>query len=473
MSEDALMEDSLMGDEAIESDPEAVLNDVLLEEAAMQDEALMNDDPSVAFDTASRSYRRQSNKFAGKSVGQGDAAYWRNRAMKAELGEAPGQRKFATKGITGVVDQADRPGAYGHAFKSYLYNGLGLMNDNEKYVLRAKGRADWGATKSAFQMDSNGSIKTYFGGSDASVGFAVPPDWVSDLNKNILAVSSMAGECKTRTTTSDRIVQPNVLTDDARRAHRAVVRWPGEVMTSGTPHRTTEDVFSQIDIPIHVMLMSLTAGNSALEDVTFSLEEEINEAFSEAVGVAYDTLIWGGDGQGKLEGIVANSQVVGHPSVGTTTVGGYVPTGSNDGIVNADVLKKIFFNLPTFYRQRAKWYMNSNTAHQIATLKNANGDYMIEDRTLGLTDSGAPEKLFGRPIVYNEFADDIATGAFPVIFGDLSRTYVVGKRVDFTIKRFDDSNYAELDQVLYMGRARIGGQVFQAAGLKVLKIAES
>jgi len=432
-------------------------------EATMFDDATMDD--TLLGGPAAASYRgRRSSR---KSLDT-NADYWKSRAMKAEMMEAPGQRRFG--GVGQVTDSADRPGAYSGAFKAYLHKGLGLMTDQEKYVLTNKGRVDWSDAKGSFARTKSGAFKTYFGGSDASAGFAVPPDWVAELNKNIMTQTVMAPECRTRSTTSDRIVQPNLVTTDARRSHAAVVRWPGEVITAGSEHRTVEDTFSQVDVPIHVMLLSLTAGNSALEDVSFSLEDEINEAFSEAVAIAYDDLIWGGDGQGKLEGIVVNSNVTGARSTGVQSVSGYIPTGSPDGIVTADVLKEMLFHLPRGYRQRSKWYMNSNTALQIATLKDGEGNYLIDVRTESLQAAGVPERLLGKPIVINEYADDIAQDAFPIVLGDLSRGYLIGKRVDFSIRRFDDSQYAELDQVLFLGRARLGGQVLQQAALKVLKV---
>ena len=432
-----------------------------------------DEDDSYGMDEE-KSMRRRSRRVRGKSASYGsDAQYWRNRAMKAELSEAPGQR--GQFGRMKVRDEADRPGAYSNAFKSYLYQGLGLMTDSQKYVLKGKGRTNWGATKGTFAAPGQGALKTYFGGSDASAGFAVPPDWVAELNKNIMTQTVMAPECRTRTTTSDRIVQPNLVTTDARRAHAAEVRWPGEVITDPTTaHRTIEDQYSQVDVPIHVMLMSLTAGNSALEDVSFSLEDEINEAFSEAVAIAYDELIWSGDGQGKLQGIVVNDQVTGTRSLNMQTVSGYVPTGSPDGIVTPDVLKEMLFHLPRGYRQRSKWYMNSNTALQIATLKDGEGNYFIDERDASLQSTGGvPLTLLGKPIVINEYADDIVEDGFPIVLGDLSRGYLIGKRVDFSIRRFDDSNYAELDQVLFLGRARVGGQVLTPASMKTLKVSVS
>ena len=438
------------------------------EEALMteDEEALMAEEEILT----GKTYRSRTG--ARKSVGYKDnSEYWRTRAIKAELMEAPGQRSFNRYGS--VRDVADREGAYTNAFKAYLTVGLGMMTDSEKYVLRAKGQTNWGDVQGVSRFDSaTKSVKTYNSGTDSAGGFAVPPDWVNELNKNIMSATVMAGECKTRTTTSDRIIQPNLVTTDGRRAHAARVRWPGE-LPAATDHRATEDTYSQVDVPIHVMLISMAASNSSLEDITFSLEDEINEAFSEAVAVAYDELIWGGDGQGKMQGIVNNSQVNGSASTGVTSVSGYVATGSTDGIVNADCLKQMLFHLPRGYRAKAKWFMNSDTGLQISTLKDGEGNYLIDQRDEALQNVGVPERLLGLPIVYNEYASDVSSGNYPIVLADLSRGYIIGKRVDFSIRRFDDSNYAELDQVLFLGRARIGGQVLQPAAIKLLKVATS
>ena len=448
---------------------DAMMQDALMQDALMQDDAFAQDEDFAAMSEVpmgGKAYRSPAYRSADPYA---QALFWKRRALELETMEAPGQRAFKSMG---VKDVADRPGAYENAFKSYIYKGLGLMTDQEKYVLQGKGKARW--ENSTFAFDSaTKSVKTYNSSSDASVGFLVPEDWVNELNKNIMTQTVMAPECRTRTTTSDRIVQPSIRTTDARRAHAAQVRWPGESPSSNQEHRSDEDQYNQITIPIHVMLISLAATNSALEDSTFNLEEEINESFAEAVAVSYDQLIWGGDGQNKMQGIVVNGDVTGSRSLGVSTVGGYIPSGSKDGIVTADVLKTMQFHLPQGYRSRAKWYMNSNTGLEIATLKDGEGNYLIDLRDEGLRSAGIPDRLLGRPIVYNEWASDIAEDAFPIVLADLSRGYVIGRRVEFSVRRFDDSNYAEHDQVLFLGRARLGGQVSMPAAFKVLKVAAS
>lgn len=402
----------------------------------------------------------------------------RQRIKALELGEAPNQRgAFKTMQVT---DEADRKGAYEHAFKAYMIRGEAGLFDNEKYALRAKGRDDFGAATMGYDAQNeavksldNGSMKTYTSGSDGSWGYAVPEDWVNELNKNILEDAVLAGECKTRNTSSDRLIQPNLVTEDGRRAHRAQVSWPGE-SPAATDHTATEDVLSQISIPVHVMLISNTTSLSSLEDSAFNLQDEITEAFSEAVSVAYDSLIYSGNGQGKLRGIVADTAVTGSASTGISSVSGYVATGSASTFLNADFIKQMLFNLPKGWRKRAKWIFNSNTGLVISQLKDSNGNYLIDQRDSELSRyGGPPANLLNLPILYDEFADDIAADAFPMVLADLSRAYTIARRVEFSVRRFDDSNYAELDQVLFLGRARIGGQVTQPAAIKVAKVAVS
>jgi HK97 family phage major capsid protein len=425
-------------------------------------EATMSDDMD-SDDMETKSYRNRSSKSVKSAEN-----YWKEKALSLQNMEAPSQRTFNRAQI---VDEADQKGAYNHAFKSYLRVGMGLLNEREKNTLRAKGQTNWGEANT-FSRDG-GAYKTYSGGSDASVGFAVPPDWVDELNRNIMTQTVMAAECRTRVTTSDVMVQPNVRTSDARRMGAATVSWPGENPASSASSLSADSTFSQINIPINVMLINKPVTNSALEDVSFDLEAFVNEEFSEAVAIAYDELIWSGDGQGKLLGIVSDPDITTTASTGMTIPGGYVASGSASGIPTADTLMKMMYHLPLPYRQRAKWYMNSNTLYTLSTLKDGNGNYLIGDRNGSLEQAGGVESLLRKPIVVNEWADDIAANAFPIILGDLSKGYIIGKRVEFSIRRFDDSQQAVSDQVLFLGRARLGGAVLQPAAIKVMKVAVS
>jgi lipopolysaccharide export system ATP-binding protein len=115
--------------------------------------------------------------------------------------------------------------------------------------------------------------------------------------------------------------------------------------------------------------------------------------------------------------------------------------------------------------------LDPRTAEVVMQLKDGNGRYLWGDEQ-GLN-SGVPTNLINRPIVFNEWASDIAAGAFPLILADLSRAYTIANRVEFSVKRFDDSTYATQDNTLLLGRARLGGMVTQPLAIKALKIATS
>jgi HK97 family phage major capsid protein len=406
------------------------------------------------------------------------------RIQALELLEAPGEsmvglRPRAMKsyggGVTVTRDEGDQPGRYAKAFKAYLTGGMDKLDRYEKQLLVKKGERRWDGDDSAAVMGGSGyklaSVKALNTSNAGSVGFAVPEDWITELNKNLMAQTVMAADAKVRQTTSDTIIQPDLTTTDARRAYAANVQWPGESPASPTEFDATEIALGQIQVPIHVMLIRMTQTNSALEDVAFDLQAEITEAFSEATAVAYDTLIWSGNGQGKMRGIVVDTRLNDHASTSVTTVGGYIAAGSTSAITSGDKLKQMFSNLPSGYRSRAKWYCNSDTALLISEMKDGIGRYLWGDER-GLN-GGLVTELIGRPVIINEFADFVAANAYPLILADLSRGYIIGKRVEFSVRRFDDSQYAEKDQILFLGRARLGGQVVQPAAFKLLKMSAS
>lgn len=483
--EDAFLadEDAFLADDdlAFAADEDAFLSD---EDALLADDdlALLSDedallaDEDFAFASARRSRRSRGRKSligGGSIVSQNrQIAALKNHIARLEGQESPGQRMVGMKaygGLSVTRDAADQPGAYARAFKAYIRYGEARMSAQDRTILQKGVVIDRNPADS--YTSAGGTMKALNIGNAASVGFGVPDDFVSELNKNIMVQATMASECKVRTTTSDTILQPDLITTDARRAYPGSAKWPGESPANQAESAVTELGLAQIQLPIHVMLVSTTATYSALEDVAFDLQATLTEQFSEVVAVEYETLLWSGNGQGKMRGIVNDTRVSGSASTGVSTVGGYVASGNATNIVSGDPLIDLTLHMPPGYRARGKWYMNSNTAAVVRKLKDGQGRYLWGDDT-GLN-QGVATSLLGRPIVYNEFASDIGAGAFPIIYGDLSRAYLIGKRVEFSVRRFDDSAYAVQDQVLFLGRARIGGQVIQPAALKVLKVALS
>jgi HK97 family phage major capsid protein len=385
------------------------------------------------------------------------------RIKSLEMSTAPYEDVRGVKAVLGniqVTDVADRQGAYKSAFWNYLRSGSNNMSPTEQYVLRkGQERAEGGF--------AGKSVKSLTIGNSGSFAYAVPEDFIEELNRNIMVTAQTANECRRVNTTRDSIVQPDLQTTDARRAYVGRARWVGETPASQAEHQTTDMQLSQIRIPVHVLLTSTTVSLSSLEDSVFDLQQYVREQFAEQIAIEYDELIWSGDGQGKLLGITQDGRIVDNESTGVSFVSGYVKSGGATTI-DADQIMRIQSHMPPQYRSTAKWYMNSNTMQLVRTLKDANGNYLWGDAQ-GLN-QGIPTTLLSRPIVYNEFAPDPTGGQFPLVYADLSKAYTIVNRVEFSVRRFDDSKYAELDQTLILGRARIGGQPTLPPAIKVLKM---
>lgn len=97
--------------------------------------------------------------------------------------------------------------------------------------------------------------------------------------------------------------------------------------------------------------------------------------------------------------------------------------------------------------------MNRNTLVIIRTWKDGNGRYLVLDPI----SEGAPSTLLGRPVVEMFDMDDIGTGKFPVLFGDMSG-YRIIDRVGLTTLR-DPYTLATNGQVRFHARKRVGADL--------------
>lgn len=420
----------------------------------------------------------KSRQKAWSSTQSNQAGYvnFLERRLKAlELAKAPGEGMVGMRGTlkgARITDVADRPGAYKSAFTKYLTarDPYMAMSETERYVLNKGQRHEPPADSVKGYVDSR--VKALNTSNAGSVGFAVPDDFVDELNRNVMVTAKTAAECGVRTTNSDTILIPDLPTSDPRRAYTGRVTWTGETASGQSEHDVTPIALGQINLPIHVMLVSTVSSLSAMEDAAFDLQSYITEAFAEMIAIEYEELIPSGNGQGKLLGILQDTRITGSASTGISSSGGYVASGAAAAVTDADKIIDMYMHLPPQYKATAKWYMNSNTARTLMKLKDGIGNYLWGDEHYGLN-TGMPKTLMELPIVLNEWMPDIAANAYPVIVGDMAKGYLIGKRVEFSVRRFDDSVYASQDQCLILGRARLGGQPIKPYAFKLLKVATS
>ena len=84
--------------------------------------------------------------------------------------------------------------------------------------------------------------------------------------------------------------------------------------------------------------------------------------------------------------------------------------------------------------------------------------------------AGVPNTILGYPYVEVTDMPNIAGNAFPVMFGDFRRAYLIIDRVALSVLR-DPYTVAANGNVRYLARRRVGGQVVQAEAIVKQKIA--
>jgi len=211
------------------------------------------------------------------------------------------------------------------------------------------------------------------------------------------------------------------------------------------------------EFPTHEMYALVDVSEQMMEDSEFSLEDELQQEFSEQFAVTEDAAFVNGNGVGKPEGLL---QAAG---VGETTSGSAAGIGDANGQANG--LIDLYHDLKTGYAVQGWWLLNRATLGEVRKLKDAQNNYVWQP---GLA-SGVPNTILGQPYLEVPDMPDVAAGATPIVFGDIRRAYTIVDRITLSILR-DPFTQATSGNVRFIARRRVGGQVVLAEALRKLKV---
>jgi len=187
-----------------------------------------------------------------------------------------------------------------------------------------------------------------------------------------------------------------------------------------------------------------------LQDSFSSIEAYIAMKFTKSTTKSEEAAFVSGDGVGKPTGFLITAEVG--------------KTAASATAFTADEIIDLWGSLDEDYAADATWKMNRNTLVKLMKLKDSTGDYLVSK---GL--SGAPSTLLGRPIVLNKNMPNIAAGATPISFGDMSY-YFIKDRKAMSMKRMDEL-YATTGHIGFRIDKRVDGKLVLAEAVKVLKMA--
>ncbi|KAA0680289.1 phage major capsid protein [Roseomonas genomospecies 6] len=279
---------------------------------------------------------------------------------------------------------------------------------------------------------------------DESGGYLAPPEFVAEIDKNLVQFSPIRGIATVRNTARSEAQVP-------RRTGAPTAHWveedddrPETETKYGLGRYPVKEIACYIDVPLALL-------EDAGVDVSAELAMDLAEEFGRAEGEAFVT----GSGVGRPFGFMNDADI------------GFVKSG-HASQVTADGLIDLFHAVPTFYRTNGVWVLNSATLGVVRKLKDGTtGQYLLMTQGIG----NAPvTTLLGRPVIEAPDMPDVAGNAFPIVFGDFGQGYRVFDRIGTSILR-DDLTQRTKGKVRFHARKRVAGGVRKAEALKKLKIA--
>ncbi|KPL56163.1 capsid protein [Prosthecomicrobium hirschii] len=287
-------------------------------------------------------------------------------------------------------------------------------------------------------------IKTLRVADDTAGGYLAPAQFVNEVIKGIVQFSPVRQAARVGSTTSGSVVIP-------KRTGRPTAVWVGETET-----RTgTEPTYGQAEIPVNEMAFYIDVSTRLLEDAAVNIESEISMDAAEEAGRLEGAAFVSGDGVKRPLGFMSDTGV-------SYTANGHATT------LSADPLITLMYAMPAFYRNRGAWMMNGSTLATVRKLKDGQGNYLWQPSY----QAGQPETLLGRPVIEAVDMPDIASNAYPIVFGDFSTGYRIYDRVSLSVMR-DPYSVATSGLVRFHFRRRVGGSVVLSEAIRKLKMAVS
>ncbi|MCL4296156.1 MAG: phage major capsid protein [Anaerolineae bacterium] len=282
-------------------------------------------------------------------------------------------------------------------------------------------------------------------------GFAVPPQISNDINRRIRGLTAIRNSgARIVQTASNSIEWLKITGGDNRYTGNIRGQWGSETANPGQQNMTFG--LERINVELYTYKVRISA--SMLEDAQ-NIVDVFNEEVADTLAVDEDIVFATGSGAGQPRGLLPNGE--------NKHLFNEVVSGSATDLLVTGV-KKLRRGIATQYRNpnRASWLGNSDTASVIENFTDGQGRFYFE-----YLDNG--ERFLRSPWNETEAMPDIAAGAYPLLFGDMSG-YMIVERLGLAIRRYNDSNTG-INLVEFHVRRRVGGDVWQPWKIAAQKVA--
>lgn len=337
------------------------------------------------------------------------------KADPSQLVDRLDKLEAKAKRPAGGVDDPKEPTAERKAFGNYLRLGNQISAEDQK----------------ALNVSS-----------DPQGGYLAPPELSAEVIRDIIEFSPIRTVASVRGTGAPSVIYPT-------RGDITNAKWHGEMQT----REESTISFGQKEIEAKEISTYVDISNRLMADAP-QAETEVRIALAEDFGKKEATAFVNGSGVLEPEGFMTNTEIAfslnGHATV-----------------LAADALITMLYALPATYRNRGAWAMNGTTLGLLRLLKDGDGRFLWQPSY----QVGQPETILGRPVVEMVDMPDVASGAFPIIYGDFQAYRILDRLSMSTL--VDPYTQATNGITRIHATRRVGGRVLQAARFRKLKMATS
>jgi HK97 family phage major capsid protein len=298
------------------------------------------------------------------------------------------------KEVTDILKKANRPNIGGGGFS------------------RSADQFEESKSDLATLIRSRGEVKGMFSGSGPDGGWTVAPVLADGIG-TIVRNTSVLRELVTFIPIEAGDSYEEVISTTPVGA-----KWVGETQSrpgTATPKlvKITTELNEEYAEPV---ISQRLADDSGTAMVDF-LVNESSISFAEAEELA----LFYGDGVNKPRGLDTIPTAATADSARAWGTIEHIATGKSGAFADIDpfnAIKKVFYKLRAGYRKNAVWVCNSETALELSTIKDGQGNYLWDE---GNVKEGTPPTLLGKPVVICETAPGIDADAKALWFGDFNQ----------------------------------------------------
>ncbi len=302
-----------------------------------------------------------------------------------------------------------------------------------------------------------GAMKTVMTeAADVLGGYIVPEDFRTTVVERLMGLTQIRPRATVVQTSRDKVTFPKATGGDSQYTSNVRVTWVDETPTAGTA--ATNLTWGTEEISIYTAMAEAFLTRNLVEDAAFDLGNYLARKFAEAAAMDEDNQFLTGLGNGTPYGILPGSANPGTRLTEVTT--GSAAACTWDGII------KLVFGVNSQYRQAntCAFLAEKATYQALALLVDGFGQYYWR------TESREKRTMEGYTALEQEAMPTIGANTYPLLFGDFSG-YYIADRVGMSVERYLDSSTARINQVCYVMRRRLGGNLLEPWKLAVQKCA--